>query len=86
MAASNEITFQVPIFVPFLLVVSGHRRAELVERASPVTTLRELPAKFAAFVTVKPLPVLAADSPILLVLVGSWLRYLIAQLLLHALF
>lgn len=35
-AVSNKVTFRVPTFVLFLLVVSGHRRAELVERASPV--------------------------------------------------
>jgi hypothetical protein len=38
--------------VLFFVVVSGHRRAELVERASPVTTLREPPAKLGSRRTV----------------------------------
>ena len=36
-AVSNKVTFRVPTFVAFFLVVSGHRRVELVERASPVS-------------------------------------------------
>jgi hypothetical protein len=56
-ATCGGIQYRVLTFV----VVSGHRRAELVEARHQLLPLRELPAKFGCVVTVKSSQILAAD-------------------------
>jgi hypothetical protein len=52
MAVPNEDTFRAPTFIPSFLVVSGHRREELAERASPVLPRGSCPRDLASVRTV----------------------------------